>query len=97
MLLRLAPLERAEFLRGRAVSIAVDLPRRRSLSVSIASSLVGDWRCDSDPTGIWINVPRGACGEPLAPELVHEFVVDDGRALRLTVVFDDPAHEQGSS
>jgi len=48
----------------------------------------GGWQLDSDPTGIWLTVPRAEL-EPLgqtttlAERLVHEFAVSDTQKMQV--------------
>ena len=61
----------AEFeslLAGRAISLEVALPRNHAFKASVRPAPVGGWLLDSDPTGLWIAIPRAAL-ESLAEKL----------------------------
>jgi hypothetical protein len=49
-------------LSGRSVDLQVSLPRSHSFRVSVRPSALpadrGGWQLDSDPTGIWLTLPR---------------------------------------
>jgi hypothetical protein len=52
---------RAEFdrlLTGRAVALEVSLPRNHVFRASIWPGAMGGWQLESDPTGIWITIPK---------------------------------------
>lgn len=47
---------------GRAVDLVVALPRNHAFRVSLRPSIMsadrGGWQLESDPTGIWLTIPR---------------------------------------
>lgn len=47
---------------GRAVDLQVLLPRNHVFRLSVRPSVMpadrGGWQLDSDPTGIWLTIPR---------------------------------------
>ena len=54
--------ELARLSSGRALDLIVQLPRDHSFHLSLRPSPMsadrGGWQLDSDPTGIWMTVPR---------------------------------------
>ena len=54
--------ELARLSSGRALDLIVQLPRHHSFHLSLRPSPMsadrGGWQLDSDPTGIWMTVPR---------------------------------------
>jgi hypothetical protein len=54
--------ELAQLASGRAVDLIVLLPRHHNFRLSVRPSPMsadrGGWQLDSDPTGIWLTVPR---------------------------------------
>ena len=47
---------------GRSVDLVVALPRNHAFRVSLRPSVMsadrGGWQLESDPTGIWLTIPR---------------------------------------
>lgn len=68
---------------GRSVDLIVSLPRHHSFRVSVRpSAMSGDrgWQLDSDPTGLWLTIPRSELEQlgqttAFAERLVHDFPV----------------------
>lgn len=89
---------------GRSVDLVVALPRHHAFRVSIRPSAMnaerGGWQLDSDPTGIWVTVPRAELEQlgqttTFAERLVHDFpVTSEARAQLILEVIPDPAPEQ---
>ncbi len=51
----------AEFetlLSSRALTLEVALPRNHAFRVNVRPAAIGGWALDSDPTGLWITIPR---------------------------------------
>jgi hypothetical protein len=51
-----AELER--LLSGRAVALEVALPRDHTFRVNVRPAAFNGWQLDSDPTGVWLTIPR---------------------------------------
>jgi hypothetical protein len=52
---------RSEFeilLSSRALTLEVALPRNHAFRINVRPTPVGGWSLDSDPTGLWITIPR---------------------------------------
>jgi hypothetical protein len=52
---------RAEFdrlLTGRAVALEVSLPKNHVFRANVWPGAMGGWQLESDPTGIWITIPK---------------------------------------
>jgi hypothetical protein len=45
-------------LTGRALTLELSLPRDRRFRVNVRPAALETWQLDSDPTGIWIAIPR---------------------------------------
>jgi hypothetical protein len=45
-------------LSGRAAKLLVPLPRAHSFQAVVRVSAIQGWQLDSDPTGIWLTLPR---------------------------------------
>jgi len=88
-------MSRAELQRlssGRSVELQVLLPRNHSFKISIRPTAIaadrGGWQLDSDPTGIWLTVPRAQVellGQTtsFAERLMREFEVSPGERLQV--------------
>ena len=77
-------------LTGRALSLELCLPRDRKFRVSVRPAALEAWQLDSDPTGIWIAIPRSqlqALAETLPSKegIEREFATAQGT---LTVTFE---------
>jgi hypothetical protein len=79
-------------LSGRSVDLIVSLPRHRSFRVSVRPSAMsadrGGWTLESDPTGIWLTVPRAELEqlgqtETFAERLMREFPVSSGQQMQV--------------
>jgi hypothetical protein len=81
---RQAELER--LLTGRAITLELCLPRDRRFRVNIRPAALDVWQLDSDPTGIWLTIPRAEL-ESLAQTLPrkegiqHSFAASEGSVL----------------
>ena len=53
---------------GRSVSLEVALPRNHAFRLSVRPGVMGGWQFDSDPTGMWLTIPRAQL-ESLAQSL----------------------------
>ncbi|HEY7640986.1 MAG TPA: hypothetical protein VH814_14770 [Steroidobacteraceae bacterium] len=50
--------ELQKLLTGRAIALELCLPRDRKFRVNVRPAALETWQLDSDPTGIWIAIPR---------------------------------------
>ena len=50
--------ELEQLLTGRAISIELCLPRDRRFRINVRPAALETWQLESDPTGIWISIPR---------------------------------------
>ncbi len=55
---RIVKQELERLLTGRPLQLDVPMPRAREFRASITVTQLGDWQLDSDPTGLWLSVPR---------------------------------------
>lgn len=67
---------------GRSVDLIVALPRNHAFRVSLRPSIMsgdrGGWQLESDPTGIWLTIPRSELEQlgqttSFAERLVRDF------------------------
>lgn len=79
-------------LSGRAVKLQVALPRLHSFQSVVRTSAIQGWQLDSDPTGIWLTLPRSdlqALVEKLPTKEPIEHVLEvDGGELKLSLEVD---------
>ena len=75
--------ELQQLLTGRAIELDICLPRDRRFRVNVRPSALQRWQLESDPTGIWVSIPRSEL-EALAQTLPskegveHEFETSQG-------------------
>ena len=82
--------ELQQLLTGRALTLELNLPRDRKFRVNVRPAALETWQLDSDPTGIWIAIPRSqlqALAEtvPSKEGIEHSFEAAPGA---LTVKFE---------
>ena len=70
-----AELER--LLTGRAIELELCLPRDRRFLVNVRPSALEKWQLESDPTGIWVSIPRSQI-EELAKRLPSKEGIEHG-------------------
>jgi hypothetical protein len=77
---------------GRSIDLVVQLPKHHSFRMSLRPSPMsaerGGWQLDSDPTGMWLTIPRAELellGQTttFAERLVREFAVSDGENVQV--------------
>lgn len=87
---RVSRQELERLLAGRSLALDVPMPRAHQFRASINVTPLGDWQLDSDPTGLWLSLPRAAL-EELLQELPRKEGLDrefDTNGSKLTVVFE---------
>jgi hypothetical protein len=90
---RVARAELDLLLAGRAVALEVELPRNHKFRVSVQPSSTGAWQLDSDPTGLWLTIPRAALQSladalPSKEGVEHSFPIGDGREVKVSFEVD---------
>ncbi len=80
---------------GGNLALEVPLPRQHVFRVAIRTEAVGDWRLESDPTGLWLSIPRTRLDEfaqalPSREGMAYDFDAGNGKATR--VVFEVDMH-----
>jgi hypothetical protein len=97
---RITRAELEQLLSGRAISLAVVLPRDHVFRVSVRAAAVGGWQLDSDPTGVWLTIPRAELESltqnlPSRDGLEHSFDTSAGGAVQVS--FEVDVRERGAS
>jgi hypothetical protein len=60
---RVNRLELERLLTGRSVALEVILPRDHVFRVNVRPTTMSAWQLDSDPTGVWLTIPRAELEE----------------------------------
>jgi hypothetical protein len=55
---RVSRVELDRLLSGRAIALEVPLPRNHLFRANVWPGAMGGWQLESDPTGIWITIPK---------------------------------------
>lgn len=82
-----------QLLSSRALTLEVALPRNHAFRVNVRPTPIGGWALDSDPTGLWITVPRTEL-ESLAQSLSdrdgleHAFELANGGSVLVSLEVD---------
>lgn len=90
---RVTRAEMDELLSSGILKLVVALPRNHQFQVTVRAAVLGSWRLDSDPTGLWIEVPRAeivqlAASLPNREGIEHAFDLDLGRQVRVALEVD---------
>jgi hypothetical protein len=83
------------FSMGRNLALEIPFPGQHVFRIAVRMEALGDWKLDSDPTGLWLSIPRARIFEfaqslPNREGLIHDFDVGDGKKAR--VVFEVDMH-----
>jgi len=83
---RATAVELQQLLAGRAVALDVCLPRDRRFRVNVRPSALETWQLDSDPTGVWVSIPRSrlevfAQTLPSKEGIEHSFETSQGNVV----------------
>ena len=74
---RATAVELEQLLTGRAISLELYLPRDRRFRVNVRPAALETWQLESDPTGIWVSIPRSQF-EALAKTLPSKEGIEHG-------------------
>jgi uncharacterized protein DUF7009 len=69
--------ELQRLLTGRAIELELCLPRDRRFLINVRPSALDKWQLESDPTGIWVSIPRSQL-EALAQTLPSKEGIEHG-------------------
>lgn len=88
---RVTNAELQTLLSSRALTLEVALPRNHAFRVNVRPAAIGGWAFDSDPTGMWITIPRAELAElseslPSRAGLEKSFELTNGGSV--AVVFE---------
>jgi hypothetical protein len=90
---RVTPSELEQLLSCGSQKLAVALPHNHSLQITLRSASFGTWQLDSDPTGLWIGIPRTELqglvqSQPSRTGIAHAFEVEGGAQLQVLLEVD---------
>jgi hypothetical protein len=90
---RVAQEELERLLSGRSLALDVSMPRAHKFRASVSVTPLGDWQLDSDPTGLWLSVPRAEVEQlaqdlPRKEGLEHDFEVGIGSSVAVALEVD---------
>lgn len=80
-------------LSGRSVALEVILPRDHVFRVNVRPTMMSAWQLDSDPTGVWLTIPRAELAElssslPSKEGLEEAFATSTGGVLNVSFEVD---------
>jgi hypothetical protein len=84
--------ELATLVSGRSVDLIVSLPKHRTFRLGVRPSAMsadrGGWALDSDPTGLWLTIPRAELEqlgqtETFAERLMRDFPVSSSQTMQV--------------
>lgn len=83
---RIAQEELEKLLAGRSLALDVSMPRSHRFHASVSVTPLGNWQLDSDPTGLWLSVPRAEVEQlaqdlPSKEGLEHDFDIGTGGSV----------------
>lgn len=83
---RVTRAELDRLLSGRAVSLEIALPRDHRFRANVRTVALRDWQLDSDPTGLWLAIPRTELESfaqllPSEQSLQHTFEANGDRVV----------------
>ena len=85
--------EMDELLRCGSLKLVVSLPRNHHFQVTVRAAVLPAWQFDTDPTGLWIEIPRAEIAQlseslPSREGITHVFELAAGGQLRLSFEVD---------
>jgi hypothetical protein len=85
---RVTQAEMTELLRSGSLKLAISLPHNHRFQLSVRASALAAWQLDSDPTGLWIEIPRAELVQlseslPSREGIAHVFELPSGEPLQV--------------
>jgi hypothetical protein len=91
---------------GRALDLSFPLPRHHAFRLNVRPSPLaadrGGWELASDPTGIWLTIPRAEVEQlgqttEFAERLVRDFALEEGGQVQVILELEpEPQAEERS-
>ena len=90
---RVTRAEMDQLLSSGSLQLKVPLPRNHQFQVTVRAAQLATWSLDSDPTGLWIEIPRSevaqlAAALPSREGIEHGFELEPGRMMRVAFEVD---------
>jgi hypothetical protein len=90
---RVSRTEFDQLLSSRALTLEVALPRNHVFRLNVRPAVVAGWGLESDPTGVWIIIPRTdleglSQSLPSRDGLEHSFDVANGETMLVSFEVD---------
>jgi hypothetical protein len=68
--------------------LAVPLPRQHRFQLTVRAAALGEWHLESDPTGLWVSIPRTEIAQlsqalPSREGIAHLFKLGDGQQVQV--------------
>jgi hypothetical protein len=90
--------ELQRLLAGRSIALQVPLPKNHSFRASVRPALLGGWQLETDPTGVWLSIPRLEL-EALAESLPNKEGIEQkfptAKGAQLLVSFEVDVKDKG--
>jgi hypothetical protein len=85
--------EMDELLRVGSLRLTVALPRNHHFQVTVCAAALAAWQLDTDPTGLWIQIPRTEIVQlqqalPSREGIAHAFELDAGGQVQVSLEVD---------
>jgi hypothetical protein len=96
---RATSVELQQLLTGRALTLELSLPRDRKFRVSVRPAALETWQLESDPTGLWLSIPRSQL-QTLAGTLPNKEGIErsfETAQGSVTVTFEVDLRDSGAS
>jgi hypothetical protein len=90
---RITPGEMDELLRAGSLKLTVVLPRHHQFQVTVRAAALTTWQLDTDPTGLWLEIPRAEILQlqqalPSREGIAHVFELDAGGQVQVNLEVD---------
>ncbi len=90
--IRVSTEEFAELCAGKSIGLTVNMPRGHAFRVKLNQTNAEQWQFDSDPTGLWLSIPRIelaglAQGLPAKEGIKHAFLTNQDE-LQISLEID---------
>lgn len=87
-------------LSSRAIKLELALPRNHLFRVNIRPAVIGGWSLESDPTGLWITIPRAELEAlsqslPSRDGLEHSFELANDGSVQVSFEVDVRENQEG--
>lgn len=90
--IRITAEEFADLHAGKSLGLEVSLPRGHVFRAKLNQVTAAEWQFDSDPTGLWLSIPRAELSAlaqqlPSKEGVLHDFATHQGK-LQISLEVD---------